>query len=209
MVRKTKEETENTKARILHAALDCFYEKGFSKTSFDDISARIGMTKGAVYWHFKDKAELLSALILMHFHQKKCRAEQSNCCTAPESLVELRCFFEGESRYIESNPELQRFIFFIMMQVEWSDTVFNKVSNSLGNIRDFHVTTVFNALTQAQKKGEIAATVNVNEVAWLIVNSWRGSLNFFVTEPDKEYSLTKNFMSGLDIVLDWLKREGK
>ena len=63
MVRKTKEEKENTRQLILQAALDCFYEKGFSKTSFDDIAAKIGMTKGAVYWHFKDKSDLLVELI--------------------------------------------------------------------------------------------------------------------------------------------------
>ncbi len=46
MARKTREETENTRAQILQSALDCFYEKGFSRTTFEDIAARINLTKG-------------------------------------------------------------------------------------------------------------------------------------------------------------------
>ena len=60
MGRKTKAETENTKTQILQAALDSFYEKGFSKTSFDDIAKRIGMTKGAVYWYFRNKPDIVA-----------------------------------------------------------------------------------------------------------------------------------------------------
>lgn len=63
MARKTREESENTKVLILKSALDCFYEKGFSRTTFEDIALRIHLTKGAVYWHFKNKAELLAELI--------------------------------------------------------------------------------------------------------------------------------------------------
>lgn len=206
MVRKTKEETENTRAQILQAALDCFYEKGFSKTSFDDIAERIDMTKGAVYWHFKDKAELLVALMMLHIRQKY---EAGVNRRPPESIDGLYRFFQNESEYIESHPNLRKFIFFVTMQVEWSDTVFNKVIAELGDIRNYHMTTVLNALTLARKKGEIASSVNIGEAAWLIVNSWRGALNFYVTEPVTEFSLTKDFMYGLDIVLNWLKKEGK
>ena len=106
MVRKTKEETEDTKTQILQSALDCFYEKGFSKTSFGDISARIGMTKGAVYWHFKDKTDLLVDLIKRHL-QEKCKrlGEKQHL---PETLAELREFFLKEAQYVESNPNLQK-----------------------------------------------------------------------------------------------------
>lgn len=206
MVRKTKEETENTRAQILQAALDCFYEKGFSKTSFDDIAERIDMTKGAVYWHFKDKAELLVALMKNHLEQKY---EDGINRKLPETLDELYRFFQNESAYIEAHPNLRKFIFFVMMQVEWSDAIFNKVIAELGEIRNFHMTTVIKALTSAQKKGEIPFSADIDKTAWLIVNSWRGALDFYVTERVTEFYLSENFMYGLDIILNWLRREGK
>ena len=62
MVRKTKEDTEQTRLAIMEAALQTFYEKGFSRTTFDEIAKRIDMTKGAVYWHFRNKADVIFKL---------------------------------------------------------------------------------------------------------------------------------------------------
>ena len=63
MARRTKEEAERTRARILANALTLFAKKGYEHTTFTDIAARMKMTKGAVYWHFESKQTLLMALI--------------------------------------------------------------------------------------------------------------------------------------------------
>ena len=52
-----------TRAQILQAALTCFADKGFHQTSMDDIVAESGLSKGALYWHFKSKQELFVSLI--------------------------------------------------------------------------------------------------------------------------------------------------
>ncbi len=70
MARKTKEEAQATRESVLIAALDLFSEKGFSRTTFSDIAKRIGMTRGAVYWHFDNKSALLAALI-DYVHERK------------------------------------------------------------------------------------------------------------------------------------------
>ncbi len=62
MVRKTKEEAQETRDRILKAAADLFYEKGVSKTTLEDIAEAASLTRGAIYWHFKNKLDLFSAL---------------------------------------------------------------------------------------------------------------------------------------------------
>ena len=63
MSRKTREEAEKTRARILASALSLFVKRGYDHTSFTDIAARLGMTKGAVYWHFDSKEQLLMTLL--------------------------------------------------------------------------------------------------------------------------------------------------
>ena len=63
MSRKTKEEAEKTRTRILASALSLFVKKGYEHTTFTDIAARLKMTKGAVYWHFETKEALLVALV--------------------------------------------------------------------------------------------------------------------------------------------------
>ena len=63
MSRKTKEEELKTRSRILASALSLFVRRGYERTTFADIAARLKMTKGAVYWHFETKGALLVALV--------------------------------------------------------------------------------------------------------------------------------------------------
>jgi AcrR family transcriptional regulator len=62
MARKTKEEAQNTRKKILEAALDVFYAKGVGHSSLEDIAEVAGVTRGAVYWHFKNKADIFNEL---------------------------------------------------------------------------------------------------------------------------------------------------
>ena len=62
MVRKTKEDTEQTYTALLDAAERVFKDKGVAAATLNDIAGAAGMTRGAIYWHFKDKEELFDAL---------------------------------------------------------------------------------------------------------------------------------------------------
>ncbi len=48
---------------VLDSALGLFVTQGYDATSMDDIASRAGLTKGAVYFYFKDKVSLLHALL--------------------------------------------------------------------------------------------------------------------------------------------------
>lgn len=54
---------ENTEDRILNVSIRLFLEKGYHGTSIDDITKAAGMTKGALYWHYKGKEDLLKKII--------------------------------------------------------------------------------------------------------------------------------------------------
>ncbi|WP_437283849.1 TetR family transcriptional regulator [Sorangium sp. So ce406] len=62
-MRRTKEEAAATREQILDAALLVFSRKGYSAATLQDVAAEAGLTRGAVYWHFKGKAELYAALV--------------------------------------------------------------------------------------------------------------------------------------------------
>lgn len=63
MARRTKEEALETRHKLLDAAEHLFQAQGVSHTSLQDIARRAGATRGAVYWHFKDKADLFNAMM--------------------------------------------------------------------------------------------------------------------------------------------------
>jgi TetR/AcrR family acrAB operon transcriptional repressor len=63
MVRRTKEEALQTRSQLLDAAEQLFHDQGVSRTSLQEIAAAAGTTRGAIYWHFKDKADLFNAMM--------------------------------------------------------------------------------------------------------------------------------------------------
>jgi AcrR family transcriptional regulator len=52
----------DTRSRIQEVALELFGEQGYDKTSLREISERLGVTKAALYYHFKTKEEIVSSL---------------------------------------------------------------------------------------------------------------------------------------------------
>ncbi|HEX5278344.1 MAG TPA: TetR/AcrR family transcriptional regulator [Fluviicoccus sp.] len=57
------EQPPETRERILQSAMQVFVQKGWQKASLDEIAAAAGLTKGAIYWHFRNKHDLFFALM--------------------------------------------------------------------------------------------------------------------------------------------------
>ncbi len=56
-------ETVDTRTRIQDVALELFTEQGYEATSLREIAERLGVTKAALYYHFKTKEDILTSLI--------------------------------------------------------------------------------------------------------------------------------------------------
>lgn len=63
MVRRSKEDALATRNSLLDAAEHVFLAQGVAGTSLNDIAVAAGTTRGAIYWHFKDKADLFNAMM--------------------------------------------------------------------------------------------------------------------------------------------------
>ncbi|SDM30535.1 transcriptional regulator, TetR family [Geoalkalibacter ferrihydriticus] len=61
-MRRTKEETQKTRRAILEAAERVFFDQGITRTTLEQIARAAGMTRGAIYWHFQNKADLINAV---------------------------------------------------------------------------------------------------------------------------------------------------
>ncbi|XXN66589.1 TetR/AcrR family transcriptional regulator (plasmid) [Enterobacter ludwigii] len=62
-VRRRAQQVEETRGKLIEAARRAFAEKGYSAASMDDLTAEVGLTRGALYHNFGDKKGLLQAVI--------------------------------------------------------------------------------------------------------------------------------------------------
>jgi AcrR family transcriptional regulator len=63
MPKVVPEYKEDAKRRIIEAAMDVIAERGCERMTFDDVAKKLGVTKGAVYWYFANKDELITAVL--------------------------------------------------------------------------------------------------------------------------------------------------
>jgi len=86
-----KQHAEQTRRLLIETALVVFSEKGFNSTRLEDIASRAGVTRGAFYWHFKNKADVFCQLyesIMIEFIDKMERAV-NRVENAPDKLHEI------------------------------------------------------------------------------------------------------------------------
>ena len=119
MPKRTKEEATKTRNRILMSALDTFMEKGYSSTTLTDIAERIGMTRGAFYWHFKDKRDLM--LSLAKSMEQKGYLKMQDRLNTFSGLEGIRKMLVEYSRLYVDDNTFARFYYVLSFRTEWNN----------------------------------------------------------------------------------------
>jgi TetR/AcrR family acrAB operon transcriptional repressor len=107
MARKTKEESQATRERLLDAAENIFRERGVTRTSLAEVATAAGMTRGAVYWHFKDKADLFRAMCDRATLPLDAMFERAGDAACADPLGTLRALSIGALQSLASDPRAQ------------------------------------------------------------------------------------------------------
>lgn len=121
MVRRTKEEALATRHRLLDAAEHVFSEKGVSRTCLQDIAQAAGATRGAIYWHFKNKADLFNAMMARTTLPMEEVLHQIGDDVEQDSLDGLRGAIAGMMQNIASDERTRRVFEVAFLKVEYVD----------------------------------------------------------------------------------------
>ncbi len=119
MVRRTKAEAEATRHQILDAAEREFLARGVAHTRLQDVAAAAGVTRGAIYWHFEDKAALFNAMMERAF--LPCEAAGGgDVLSGHEPLAELAARATWPLHVLATNEQVQRVFRIAMHQTEYT-----------------------------------------------------------------------------------------
>lgn len=84
-----QQRSEETRTKIMEAAIKLFSNRGYNAASVDDICAEAGISKGAFYHHFKSKQELFLALLESWLQTIDHAIEAAKDKTAPETFMQI------------------------------------------------------------------------------------------------------------------------
>ena len=188
MPRRTKEDAAKTRQVIMTSALELISAKGFSQTSLDAIARNAGVTRGAVYWHFKNKNELFSALLTEWMSPTYDLIEKYLVNKDP-SLENLKLYMSSWFQQIEEDKflgTLYDIVFHKVEQVgatkELIDSLNQDFEENMDNLRIY--------LQFLQAKQQISESTDIDLLAIMIHSFMIGTVSNWLSK--RSYSLSES-----------------
>lgn len=120
MARRTKADAQATRAGLLDAAEQLFAERGVSRTSLNDIAMAAGTTRGAIYWHFKDKADLFNAMMERVTLPLEQTLDLAQIEGSSDPVADIRHAMVEALRLIATHAQTRRVLSIATHQVEYT-----------------------------------------------------------------------------------------
>lgn len=207
MVRRTKAEAEQTRHKLLDAAEQLFLQRGVSRTSLNDIATAAGTTRGAIYWHFEDKADLFNAMmerVTLPLEQALQSAAQPGTDAQPP-LKALLGNLMLALRATMHDPQTRRVFEIATHKVEYVDELHAVAQRRNECIRDLLLMTE-QALTLCSGRQGITLPMSARNAALGLhmlvdglINNWLMDPQAFDLEEVGEQTL-RNYLRGLGLV---------
>ena len=201
-MRKTKEEALKTRSSVLKSAMQVFLEKGYSQTSLADIAKTAGYTRGAVYWHFEDKSEILEVLI-SKFHERFLNKQAEILPSTIDPIQKVKEIIDINFLELYRNKEFRDFI-----ELTWFKTEIDQHAGLLQG--KAAITKIFNdtitlLFKEAAQQGMLKKEMNPEIAALTVTSLINGIYRGYFVMPDKLQAeevgklIIENYMSQIVI----------
>ena len=92
-MRKTLEDKKLTETSLLKSALTLFLEDGYSKVTIAQISEHSNLTRGAFYWHFTSKEEILNRILMFNRNKLRTFLDVQFALEFDDELIKTKTIF--------------------------------------------------------------------------------------------------------------------
>lgn len=189
-----------TRLNILQKAFELIYAQGYQTTSIDDILATTQVTKGAFYYHFKNKDEMGMAIInelmkpALTNGFNEVRGENTDPLQAIYSIIE-NLLLKNDFLKVEFGCPAANFT---QEMAPWN----NDFTKALQQITLAWNKIMMAIIERGKKSGTIRSTVNAKQVTLFVMSGYWGVRNFGKLENSKKAYLPylkelKNYLESL------------
>ena len=203
MARRTKDEAEKTRNAILDAAERIFYKHGVARTSLEQIAKSAGVTRGAVYWHFKDKIELCQAMLQRVFLPQEEIIERLAKGGSRTPLKDLNTACRDALKLIASDPRRRRVVTILTLRCEYVEEM-EAVMERRRDCKD-HLLQRSKILFARAKKLKQLSPRWTPSLAAISLQSLISGLIISAIEERRGFNLAKNGPACLDAFFNSLK----
>ncbi len=181
-MKKTKENALITKKQIIEKAVYLFIQNGFSTTTLEEIAQQANVTRGAIYWHFKDKLDIVNELI----ENERVKQVQLISDLFSEDIQPFRKIekiIEKIVRHFFDTKSFQDFIELTWFKIEY--TQLSKLKSTKAELTGYFINNFKRVVKEAQRNKEIKNEINDSDVAITITNMIYGMYRLYFILPDQ------------------------
>lgn len=184
MARRTKEEAQATRSHILDTAERVFEQHGVSGTSLHEIAKAAGLTRGAIYWHFKDKADLFNAMMERVTLPLEEADEIGGLKGRDITLAQVCTGLVAVLRKMTTDPQLRRVFEIATHKVEYVGEM-NSVRERHLAMHNECLADIERAMRRAARAGELAPGQSARSAAIGMVALFDGLWQSWMLDPQR------------------------
>jgi TetR/AcrR family acrAB operon transcriptional repressor len=192
VVRRTKDEAQETRNRILDAAEHLFSEHGVSRTSLEDIAQAAGVTRGAIYWHFKDKRDLVAAMVDRVTLPMEAMVARSSDESVEDPIASLKACAVSALKRTATDAQVQRVFDVVTHKCEYIGEMAG-VNNRISAVQKGCVDRAEQTIRNAVKRGLLPASVNprlaavgLDALLYGLISNWLANSSYLPLERQAE-----------------------
>lgn len=207
MVRRTKEEAERTRCLIIDTAETVFNDKGVARTTLADIAASAGLTRGAIYWHFKNKADLFEAMcerIVLPMEEFRGKASEESLKIDPIGF--LRIWSLHALRSLTDDPHTRNVFDVLLHKCEFVEELGPILERQVECTKSC-IGLMQEAFQLAREQGLLRADVPPETAAFGLHAYIGGVMSSWLKAPDY-FPLSDKALDLIDLYLSGLLRPG-
>ncbi|HSL43340.1 MAG TPA: TetR family transcriptional regulator [Anaerolineales bacterium] len=203
-MRRTKEEAAVTRATLLKTALAVFSAKGYAAATLDDVAKAAKVTRGAIYWHFKSKADLYNTLVA-EFSARGAAVVQEAIAEGGTLIDILQRVFIRQCALIEDDKEARAVMELALFKtgVDPELQAGRKKQVEAGNALLLGVT---EAMRQGIAQGILRNDIEPADMARAFLAFENGAIQLWLTTP-RSFSLKQSAESFADILIAGLQKQ--
>lgn len=197
-MKRTKEEAEITKRKLVDAAFREFLSTGFDQSRLEDIASLAGVTRGALYWHFRNKNDLFD--MLMEYKDAEAIAMCREIAESEDDpgkklrkIISLN-FPDFKNQKTESN--------YVRLKVEYYNYLIR--TGDKRDVSGSFVNSCVEILTELKKEGRLKPKADIKRIAFTILSICSGSFvryNSLPKESRNLKTLEKNVMDYVTLII--------
>jgi TetR/AcrR family acrAB operon transcriptional repressor len=203
-MRKTKEEAAMTRATLLRTALSVFSTKGYAAATLEDVAKAAKVTRGAIYWHFKSKADLYNTLVQVFSARGDLVVQQA--LSEGGTLVEiLRRIFIRICTLIEEDQEVRAVMELALFKTGLAPELQTgrKKQVQAGNAL---LAGIAQAMQQGIAQDVLRDDIDPTDMARAFIAFQNGAIQLWLLSP-KSFSLKQSAESFVEILISGLQKQ--